>query len=392
MNSNRTSIIATTIGTFLAFFTFGTYDVLKSTTISSILDEMQYSYSRSGLIILASYFGFVVASLLTGFIAETVGKKTIVFIAIICYLAGAYSYSSSQSLALFILASFFLGFAAGSTELGCMSIITNIHRHSPGLYLNLLTAFHGLGCMLAPLYAGAMFRAGFTWRNVYSYSIIVPLAVLLYFTFARYPKLDETAASRFDFRNILKTAFTPTMRWVYVLCCAYTATEVVIATWLVEYLRILHGVPIESASTWLSIYFGGIMAGRLVGGFLVERVGYMRSIAFAIIACIACILLGVSGTLTLAYLLPVTGLFLSIIFPTSLALVATLGFKNLGPIIGLFLCFVGVGGMIGPWIAGQVNDALGLNFGMGTAVLFCAIMLFALYRIKKSISAPAKSA
>lgn len=386
MNSNRNRIIAMTIGTFLAFFTFGVYDVLKSTTISSILDEMQYSYSRSGLIIMASYFGFVVASLVTGFIAEVVGKKTIVFIALVFFLAGAYSYATSHSLALFILGSFFLGFASASTELGNMSIITDIHRRSPGLYLNLLTSFHGLGCMVAPLYAGAMFRSGFSWRDIYVYSVVVPLAVFLYFILARYPKVEEAPPARFDFRHILKTAFTPTMRWVYVLCFAYTATEVGIATWLVEYVRILHNIPIESGSSWLSVYFGGIMVGRLIGGFLVERVGYIRSIAFALAACIGCILLGISGSLTLAYLLPITGLFLSIIFPTSLAIVATLGFKNLGPIIGLFLCFVGMGGMAGPWVAGQVNDLLGLNFGMGTAVFFCAVMFVALYRIKKGIS------
>lgn len=384
---NRFRIIAMTIGSFLAFFTFGVVDVLKGSTLSSVLDEMQYSYSRGGFIVMAAYFGFVVSSLVTGFIADAGGKKTIIHLAALCFFGGIYSYASSYSFALFIVGFFLIGFACGSIELAANYIIIDVQRRSPGLYLNLLTSFYGLGCMLAPLYTGAMFRAGHSWRDVYLYSLFVPLALLAYFLIARYPKLDASSSPRTDFRALLKTAFTPTMCWVYVLNFSYVATEVCVATWLVEYFKVLHDTPIETGASWLALYYAGIMVGRFAGGFFVDRVGYVRSIAIAVAAAMLCILLGISGPFALAALLPASGLFLSIILPTATALVSTMGLANMGSILGLFFCFVGFGGMAGPWLAGLVNDWFGLRVGMGTAALFCAVMLVSLYQIKKGIAA-----
>lgn len=390
--TNRSRILATTVGAFLAFFIFGVVDVLKGSTLSAVLEEMGFSYSLGGLIVMAAYFGFVVSTLATGFIADLVGKKAIIIIAAIFYLGGISSYAAAQSAILFAAAFFLIGFACGSAELGSNYIIIDVQRQNPGLYLNLLTAFYGLGSMLAPLYAGAMFRSGFTWREVYKYSLIAPVALLLYFLVVRYPKMDGAASSRLDFGELFRTAFTPTMRWVYLLNFSYVAAEVCIATWLVEYLKVMHGTPIESGSTWLAVYFGGIMAGRFVGGFFVDRVGYVRSMIIVVVLCIVCILLGVSGPAALVFLLPATGLFLSIILPTATALVSTMGLKNMGAILGLFFCFVGLGGMAGPWIAGIVNDWLGLRAGMATAAFFCLLMLVSLLRIRKGMAGTGQKA
>ena len=383
-SSRRFRVWAMTIGGFLAFFIFGVVDVLKGSTLSAVLDEMGYSYSRGGLIVMTAYFGFVVATLATGFIADAIGKKAIIVIAALFYLGGISSYAAAGSLALFMAAFLLIGFACGSAELGSNYIIIDVQRRNPGLYLNLLTAFYGLGSMAAPLYAGRMFRAGFDWRAVYLYSLAMPLILLLYFAVVRYPQAEDAGPSRLDFRELLRSAFTPAMRWVYVLNFSYVAAEVCIATWLVEYLRVLYATPIASGASWLAVYFGGIMAGRFVGGFFVDRVGYTRSIAAAAAACIACILAGVYGPPTLLFLLPATGLFLSIILPTATALVSTMKVKNMGAVLGLFFCFVGLGGMAGPWIAGIVNDWLGLRAGMATSALFCLVLLASLFRIGKA--------
>jgi len=385
--TNRFRIIAMTIGAFLTFFTFGFIDVLKGSTLPAVLDEMGYSYSRGGVIVMAAYFGFCVASLVTGFIADIRGKKAVVVIACLFYIGGILSYAGAGSMALFIVAFFLIGFACGSAELAGNYIIIDVQRQNPGLYLNLLTAFYGLACMLAPLYAGQLFRAGYSWRDVYTYGLAVPVVLLAYILLARYPQVEGGGPSRLDFRELFRTAFTPTMRWVYVLNFSYVAAEVCIATWLVEYLRVMREMPIESGSTWLSVYFGGIMAGRFVGGFFVDRVGYIKSIAIAIVMCVVCIVVGILGPGHLVFSLAVTGLFLSIILPTATALVSTMGLKNMGAILGLFFFFVGLGGMAGPWIAGVVNDWLGLRAGMGTAAVFCVVMLVSLVRVKQLMRA-----
>lgn len=372
-----------TIGSFFAFFVFGFVDVLRGSTLSSVLEEMGYSYSRGGIIVMAAYFGFVAASLGTGMLADRVGKKAIIILAAVLFLGGIGCYGSAQSFPLFLIAFFCIGFACGSAELGANYIIIDVRRRNPGLYLNLLTAFYGLGSMLAPLYTGMMFKAGFGWREVYKYTLIVPFLLLAYFLAAKYPRLEQPQTAHAKFSDLLNDAFGGVMRWIYVLSFSYVAAEACIATWLIEHLKIVRAVPVEKGAQWLAVYFGGIMVGRFVGGFFVERIGLVKSMAAAAALSFVCIAAGVFGPAKLAFLLPATGLFLSIILPTATAFVSTVQSKGMGAILGVFFCFVGLGGMIGPWIAGMMNDWLGLRAGMMTAAFFCAVMLFSLVMVRK---------
>ncbi|MCC8165710.1 MAG: hypothetical protein LIQ31_06085, partial [Planctomycetes bacterium] len=58
----------------------------------------------------------------------------------------------------------------------------------------------------------------------------------------------------------------------------------------------------------------------------------------------------------------------------------------------LFFFFVGRGGMAGPWIAGIVNDWLGLRAGMATAAIFCVVMLLSLARIQQRLRTDGQAA
>lgn len=378
---NRTRVVAMTVGSFLAFFLFGVLDVLKGSTLSAVLEEMRFSYSQGGFIVMAAYLGFVVATLATGYIAFLGGKKTILVIAALVWLVGITGYSMSHSLSLFVVSFFFIGFGCGSVELGANYIIVDVQTKNPGFYLNLLASFYGLGSMAAPLYAGRVFNAGLTWRDAYHYALVAPLVLLLFFAAMRYPVVAAAKKAEPGLREMLRSAFTGKMCWIYVLVFAYVGAEVTIATWLVEYLLTLHRVPMEDGSTWLSMYFAGIMIGRFLGSFVVEKIGYMRSMAMAVTAGIVCVALGVYGPGSLLILLPVTGLFYSIVLPTATALIASFSKQNIGSILGLFFCFVGLGGVVGPWFAGVVSDHLGLRPGMMVSALFCVLMLVSLQRI-----------
>ena len=80
----------------------------------------------------------------------------------------------------------------------------------------------------------------------------------------------------------------------------------------------------------------------------------------------------------LAFFLPLSGLFCSIIFPTLTAAVARLHPQNTGTILGLLFTAGGIGGALGPAIMGVASDAWGIQWGFGLAALFCAGSIVAL--------------
>jgi len=75
------------------------------------------------------------------------------------------------------------------------------------------------------------------------------------------------------------------------------------------------------------------------------------------------------------FLLPVTGFFLSIMFPTLTAAVSDTHTENANTILGVLFTFAGLGGVIGPWLIGWISDLFGLQTGFSIIVVFMMILI-----------------
>jgi fucose permease len=84
---------------------------------------------------------------------------------------------------------------------------------------------------------------------------------------------------------------------------------------------------------------------------------------------------GLFGPKGISFLLPFTGFFFSIIFPTLTAAASDTHTENGNTILGVLFTFAGLGGMIGPWLVGLGSDLLGLQAGFSFNILFVFILL-----------------
>jgi fucose permease len=159
----------------------------------------------------------------------------------------------------------------------------------------------------------------------------------------------------------------------FALMILYVSSEIGMASWLVTYLQRIHAQDVRLSAAFLSIYFGGLMVGRLLGTLFVERVGYMRSIFIVSLCATLCVAIGLFGPGPSYWLLPLTGLFFSIVFPT-LTAAATEGVtENLGTLMGLLFAFCGLGGALGPWLIGLVSDSAGIQAGFTVNLVTTAL-------------------
>ena len=383
MNHSKTSIWLWTIGAFFAFFVFGFTDNLKGATIPALLQDLHINYSLGGTILLGVYIGFMVATLTTGLIADAVGKKFVLLLAGVCLAIGISGYSIFSAPAILALSMTVLGFGLGALELGCNALIVELHPADKGRYLNLMSVMHGMGSMIAPLYAGWLLAANNSWRIVYRWDLLPIGLLIVYFGLAHYPKANGAQSDKIDFKHLGKTAFTTRMMWFYAAILFYVATELGIASWVVEFLQKARSQSVAQSTQALSLFFGLMMIGRFLGSFVVEHLGYLKSILVATLASCACIAIGLFGPSSLVLALPASGFFLSIIFPTITAAVSDGHSENTNTILGLLFTFAGLGGMIGPWTLGVVSDLLGgisagfslnLVFGLLTALTAFVLM------------------
>ncbi len=367
-----------TAGGFLSFFVFGFIDNLKGPILPELLRAERLSYSQGGTILLAVYFGFVIATLLTGIMADVVGNRGVLLFAGICLCLGLGGVGIANSFALWMLLLGVVGLGLGAVEDGANGLMVELHPSSRGRYLNLLAAFHGAGSLLVPLYAAWLITLTFSWQSIYVTAAAPALLLTAIFQVTkREGKEKASGQTNWDWPALRRVGFTRRMRWYYLLITAYVAVELGVAAWMVEYLQNVRGFSIAQSSFTLSGFFVMIMLGRFLGSFVVEKLGYRSVLGMALLGGLLCLTTAIFGPKQLIILLPLSGLFFSIVFPTVTAAVTELHQANIGSIMGILFTFGGIGGALGPWTVGMVSDQLGLQFGMASTIGYCVVALFA---------------
>jgi FHS family glucose/mannose:H+ symporter-like MFS transporter len=382
--------ILVTIGAFAAFFLFGVLDNLKGPAIPFIIKELGINYSLMGNVLGLEYIGFFIATLIAGIAIFRFGLKTILlsaftlaFLGIGC-MAGLPVYG-------FLLVTFLaLGLGLGTLEIGGNSTIVLLHNEKKGMFLNLLGSFHGVGSMLVPIYAGALLSANISWRIVFSLCLIPIIMIIIYLALIQFPKQEKTKTD--PIFALAKSAFCPEMCWHYVAIGCYVAAEIGLASWIVEYLYKIKGQPLFYSSISLSVYFGLITGGRILGSFIVDKIGHLPVLLWATFGAIFSLALGIYGPSRLGFFLPVTGFFFSIIFPTITASFANIQKPNIEKYLGFLFTFAGIGGMIGPWLIGVLGDIIQLEYSISVLIGYLVLMLIAFLILQLGKNRPQRQA
>lgn len=380
---SRRAVWFVTAAAFYAFFVFGFVDNLKGPTLPVLLADLDFSYSLGGTLLLSAYIGFLAATLVTGVLADRLGTGIVLLLAGVCLTIGLLVFAASSAFWVLALALMTVGLGLGAIEVGANALIVALHSAARGRFLNLLATFHGVGAFTVPLYAAALMQMGFAWRQVYQFAAALTVGIIVLFLIARTPRPAHDPSSSPGLAAVRHTGFTRHMALYYLVTGTYVAAELGIAAWIVEFLNKTKGLSLTTGSLYLSLFFVFVMVGRLGGSFLVERVGYLRIMVYAAAAAIVCLAAGIYGPPTLALLIPLTGLFFSIIFPTTTASVSRLHLENTGAILGLLFAFGGLGGALGPWAMGVANDWLGVQQGFALSILYCVVMLGGLLTLRR---------
>jgi len=370
-------VVILTAGAFYSFLVFGFTDNLKGPALPALLDDLSLNYTLGGTILFGGYLGFLIATLLTGFLSDAVGKKAPLLVAGASLSLGILAFSASSSPWLLTLTMAVIGLGLGSIELGANRIIVDLHPERKGLLLNLMAVFHGAGSMLAPLYAGWLLEAGNSWRTVYRWDLMAAALMLAVFILVRYPLPRSGNPDKTNLTRLWKAAFGGSMGWFYLAIGVYVALEIGMAAWIVEFLQETRGQTIAASTGALSLFFLMVTVGRFLGGFLVDRIGLLRSVLIAMLAATGLVALGIFGPGWTSFALPFSGLFLSIIFPTITAAASERHHENIGAILGVLFTFAGVGGMLGPWLIGIASDWLGIKLGFGVSLIYSILMTLA---------------
>lgn len=378
-----------TIGSVLSLLVFGLFDSLKGSTISSLLGEMELSYSLGGVIVMGQYAGYFAATFLAGRMLDHFGHKMTLVFAGICMLAGVTGYGASSVIPLLLVSIFSIGMGLGTFELSGSNIITVYYPEKKGRYLNILTAIAGIGAIFSPVIVSGLFRVGFSWRMVYYLGLVVLIPVTVYFLLIKNPSQygtgqTEDPADEKTGRGIPVSLCRYDFLLMYLVNFLYMAAEMGIATWIVEFYMKEGMYSSAEGTRFLSLFYIGITLGRIVGSVFVDRLGRLNSVLLSSAGACLCILMGISGSPALGVCVAASGIFCSVVFPTATAVISGFPEGDSGRVQGFYFACGGLGGMFGPWIMGIMSDHLGIKWGMILGSVFFAGIFFALMMLKRN--------
>lgn len=381
LNKKQTTRIVT-LGTFFAFLIFGFTDNLKGPLLPVLLEEFSLSYAQGSNILLMLYLGFMLSILGSGFIAGKYGNRYVLFLSGIIISAAIAGMSLVQEKVLLYPLFFSIGIALGGIEIGANGAITDIYHENSGKYLNLLSVFHGAGSMAAPWIVGILLEKGIPWQTVYKGSILPILLLPLIFLFLRFTTREVPTTWSENDNKDLNRFLNPDLLLLALLIFLYVASEIAIASWIVDYLYKAKNFSLKSGSLMLTMFWGLMMLGRFIASFIVERAGYIKSLIITAILALLSFGGGILPGISFSYLLPLTGLFFAMIFPTVIAFAARIHPKNKHKVLSFLFFFAGLGGLAGPWVVGYSADWFGIAIGFPMIIFFIIGTLVILFVLK----------
>jgi len=160
----------------------------------------------------------------------------------------------------------------------------------------------------------------------------------------------------------------------------YTGLESGTGQWCFTVLREGRGLDIESAGAWTTAYWGSILAGRVVLGFVVDRIGADRLLRITTLtAVVGATLFATAGGLAGRFGLVVLGASLAPIFPTLMSRTPDRVGHHLAPdAVGFQVGAATLGSAVVPALFGLLAAAAGLRV-IGIAVAGVALLLLVLH-------------
>ncbi|MFR7451071.1 MAG: MFS transporter [Gemmiger sp.] len=306
--------------TFAAFVVLmvglGSSDSLRGIFSTIFQQHFALSTTQLGLIVTVSYIGNLVFLLVGGNLSARFAKKRVLQVLMLIWMAALALFALTDSYPVLLVA---MALVMGSSTLlnTTMNLITPLlFTAAPGFFVNFLFFTQGIGTSGSQFFLGSMADGFPFWQYTNLGLLVLGAAAFGMLLFCQVPEEPAVAPGALPQAEGRLTDRLGVVVPFVLVFGFYFITEHGVMNWLVAYGTTGLEMTQAAASRYLSVFYGGVMLGRLVLSPLVDKLGVIRSMQlFGVISGV----LYVAGSLGGAALMPLwaaSGFFLSILYPT----------------------------------------------------------------------------
>lgn len=362
---------------YLIFISLGLPDSL----LGSGWPKMQVFFgvpsSYAGYVSMTICFMTIVSALVSPQLIRRFHTKWIVIVSIGLTVLGLLGFSISGQFWMLFLFAVPYGLGAGSIDAAVNHYVAN---HYPASVMNFLHCFYGVGAVISPCIMAQALKVA-RWNEGYRWTAYIQMGILLVCVLSL-PlwRQNETADEdkNEDSAGIRETLRVPGVLLTLVAFFAYCSGENTCFLWTPSYFAgTKTGLSDETIASFGSLIFGGLMLGRLISGFISNRLGDRRLIRIGIaveLFGILLVILPVSGYILAAIGFVVIGTGMGPVYPAIQHMApANFGKRYSAAVIGLQMASAYIGSTFMPMVFGHIQQAVGIGI-MPVYLLFFALL------------------
>jgi fucose permease len=379
---------------YVGFVGLGLPDGLLGVAWPSIRARFGLALDALGPLLVAITAGYVLASFATGRLLARMRVGTL--LALSCAATGASLAGYAMAPQWWILVAFgvLAGIGAGAIDAGLNTYVATWHSART---LNWLHAFYGVGAAIGPALMTRVLLAGGPWQR--GYAIVAGFQIALALCFFATRSLWPAVTRSGDVATALRAGSRATLRlpaaWLGMAAFfVYVGLEQSAGAWAYTYLTEVRGVPMARAGTWVSLFWGGLMAGRLVFGAVANCFAPAVLVRGALGAMLASTTLVATAPFASASAIGLAALGFACgpVFPSLIAATPLrLGAAHAANGVGFQVAAAALGQALMPWLVGAAAQRVSLEL-LGPVLVVLAIALVALHEALLRAAASGASA
>lgn len=362
---------------YLIFISLGLPDSLLGSGWPSMQVDLGVPSSYAGFVSMTISCMTVISALLSPRMIRKFQTKWIVIASIALTVLGLIGFSfSSRYWMLFVIA---VPYGLGA---GCIDASVNhyVANHYASSVMNFLHCFYGVGAVISPYIMAqalklARWNAGYRWTAYIQLGILL-VCILSLPLWKKSESQSEEESS--DSAGIMETLKVPGVTLTLLAFFAYCAGEATCFLWTPSYFAGTRpGLSAETVASFGSLIFGGLMLGRLIAGFISNKLGdkWLIRIGIAVeLIGILLVFLPLKTHIMAAVGFVVIGTGMGPIYPAIQHMApSNFGRKYSAAVIGMQMASAYIGSTFMPMIFGQLQQTVGIGIMPAYLLIFAAL-------------------
>lgn len=382
--------------TYIMFMMFA----MTSDSVGEIIKEVKIEFgvtnTQASLMHSLFMIGIAFSGLFLGFLADKFGRKKSLVLGLTLFALSCYLFLVGSTFTFILSLITLSGLGVGVFKTAALALIGDISRSTKEhtSTMNGAEAFFGVGAIIGPILVAWLISQGVHWKWLYVIAgglctILIVTALLV-----NYPQTKLSAKEPTRFSDSLRLLKDPYALGFSLGAFLYVAAESAIYVWMPSYLMCGSSSVSDAYSCYsnsstqlvavyaVSIFFSLRALGRFLGIWMMHHFEWSLVLLLFSFAIMLCFILGLLlGPSMAVYLFPLSGIFMSVIYPTFNSKgISCFEKQKHGSVAGVILFFTAAGAAAGPFIMGVVSDAYGgeAKYGFMVATGFSTLLFLGL--------------